>query len=203
MAGVVDPDDWAAKLQFYNRLERSGVINALEEENTFAEHTVGGHRRIGAVRGRGLRFDAGWFYTVDGSTRYRLVARSNERCDRANRDTCSPTDANRLACRTNPHTGSDGGCCSYAHECASSYAFSGWNRGCHSRTHECYHPNTHAQAGGERGCHSCTHGCPHPDTNGHTGWIGECRSYTNEDATPGTNAYSRRVGSPDPSGHRL
>ena len=26
-----DPDDWAAKLQFYNRLERSGVITALEE----------------------------------------------------------------------------------------------------------------------------------------------------------------------------
>ena len=31
MAGMVDPDDWAAKLQFYNRLERSGVITALEE----------------------------------------------------------------------------------------------------------------------------------------------------------------------------
>ena len=30
MAGMVDPDDWAAKLQFYNRLERSGVISALE-----------------------------------------------------------------------------------------------------------------------------------------------------------------------------
>ena len=31
MAGMVDPDDWAAKLQFYNRLERAGVITALEE----------------------------------------------------------------------------------------------------------------------------------------------------------------------------
>ena len=30
MAGMVDPDDWAAKLQFYNRLERSGVVGALE-----------------------------------------------------------------------------------------------------------------------------------------------------------------------------
>ena len=31
MAGMVNPDDWAAKLQFYNRLERAGVITALEE----------------------------------------------------------------------------------------------------------------------------------------------------------------------------
>ena len=30
MAGMVNPDDWAAKLQFYNRLERAGVITALE-----------------------------------------------------------------------------------------------------------------------------------------------------------------------------
>ena len=30
MVGMIDPDDWAAKLQFYNRLERSGVITALE-----------------------------------------------------------------------------------------------------------------------------------------------------------------------------
>ena len=30
MVGMIDPDDWAARLQFYNRLERSGVINALE-----------------------------------------------------------------------------------------------------------------------------------------------------------------------------
>ena len=30
MAGMIDPDDWAAKVQFYNRLERAGVITALE-----------------------------------------------------------------------------------------------------------------------------------------------------------------------------
>ena len=30
MAGMINPDDWAAKLQFYNRLERAGVITALE-----------------------------------------------------------------------------------------------------------------------------------------------------------------------------
>ena len=31
MVVMIDPDDWAAKLQFYNRLERAGVITALEE----------------------------------------------------------------------------------------------------------------------------------------------------------------------------
>ena len=30
MVGMVNPDDWNAKLQFYNRLERAGVITALE-----------------------------------------------------------------------------------------------------------------------------------------------------------------------------
>ena len=31
MAPMVDPDDWTAKIQFYNRLERMGVVRALEE----------------------------------------------------------------------------------------------------------------------------------------------------------------------------
>ena len=31
MAAMINADDWDAKLQFYNRLERSGVITALEE----------------------------------------------------------------------------------------------------------------------------------------------------------------------------
>ena len=31
MAPMVDPDDWTAKIQFYNRLERMGVVRALEQ----------------------------------------------------------------------------------------------------------------------------------------------------------------------------
>ena len=31
MARMVDPEDWTARIQFYNRLERAGVIKALEE----------------------------------------------------------------------------------------------------------------------------------------------------------------------------
>ena len=45
MAPMVDPDDWTAKIQFYNRLERMGVVRALEEAGVGPGDVV----RIGEV----------------------------------------------------------------------------------------------------------------------------------------------------------
>ncbi len=46
MASMVDPDDWGAKMQFYNRLRRAGVIVALEEAGVGSGDIV----RIGDVQ---------------------------------------------------------------------------------------------------------------------------------------------------------
>ena len=45
MAVMVDPDDWTANVQFYNRLIRAGVVRALEEAGVAPGDTV----RIGQV----------------------------------------------------------------------------------------------------------------------------------------------------------
>ena len=45
MAAMVDPNDWTANVQFYNRLIRSGVVRALEEAGITPGDTV----RIGEV----------------------------------------------------------------------------------------------------------------------------------------------------------
>ena len=45
MAVMVDPNDWTANVQFYNRLIRSGVVRALEEAGIRPGDTV----RIGEV----------------------------------------------------------------------------------------------------------------------------------------------------------
>ena len=45
MAPMVNPDDWTAKIQFYNRLERMGVISALEDAGVAPGDVV----RIGDV----------------------------------------------------------------------------------------------------------------------------------------------------------
>ena len=45
MAVMVDPNDWTANIQFYNRLIRSGVVRALEEAGIQPGDTV----RIGEV----------------------------------------------------------------------------------------------------------------------------------------------------------
>ena len=45
MAVMVDPNDWTANIQFYNRLMRSGVVKALEEAGISTGDTV----RIGQV----------------------------------------------------------------------------------------------------------------------------------------------------------
>ena len=45
MAAMVDPEDWSASLQFYNRLIRSGIVRALEEAGIEAGDVV----RIGEV----------------------------------------------------------------------------------------------------------------------------------------------------------
>ncbi len=45
MAIMVDPNDWTANVQFYNRLIRAGVVRALEEAGVAAGDTV----RIGQV----------------------------------------------------------------------------------------------------------------------------------------------------------
>ncbi len=45
MAPMVDPDDWTAKIQFFNRLERMGVVRALEDAGVGPGDVV----RIGEV----------------------------------------------------------------------------------------------------------------------------------------------------------
>ena len=45
MAVMIDPNDWTANIQFYNRLVRSGVVRALEEAGITPGDTV----RIGQV----------------------------------------------------------------------------------------------------------------------------------------------------------
>ena len=40
MAAMIDPDDWTANIQFYNRLIRSGVVKALEEAGIQPGDTV-------------------------------------------------------------------------------------------------------------------------------------------------------------------
>ena len=42
---MVNPDDWTANIQFYQRLMRSGVVRALEEAGIAPGDTV----RIGEV----------------------------------------------------------------------------------------------------------------------------------------------------------
>ena len=48
MAAMVDPEDWSASLQFYNRLIRSGIVRALEEAGIEQGDVV----RIGEVEWR-------------------------------------------------------------------------------------------------------------------------------------------------------
>ena len=48
MAGMVDPDDWNARMQFYDRLRRAGVIEALENAGVGSGDVV----RIGGMEWR-------------------------------------------------------------------------------------------------------------------------------------------------------
>ena len=48
MAGMVDPNDWSARMQFYERLRRAGVIEALENAGVGSGDVV----RIGGVEWR-------------------------------------------------------------------------------------------------------------------------------------------------------
>ena len=45
MAAMIDPDDWAAKMQFYHRLERAGIVEALQSAGAGPGDAV----RIGEV----------------------------------------------------------------------------------------------------------------------------------------------------------
>ena len=48
MAGMVNPDDWSARMQFYDRLRRAGVIEALEKAGVNSGDVV----RIGGMEWR-------------------------------------------------------------------------------------------------------------------------------------------------------